>query len=83
MADEILTEEATPTRLKDYPYMINNTQIPFPTSVEDSREVKENVKQIVLGNLTLDDVNSNIRQQCAVKLKQIYLQGKFNNNYNY
>lgn len=49
----------------------------------DEREVKENVKQIVLGNLTLDDVNFNIRQQCAAKLKQIYLQGKFNNNYNY
>lgn len=48
MADEILTED-TPTRLKDFPYMINNTAIPFPTSVEDSREVKENVNESETG----------------------------------
>ena len=48
MADEILTDD-TQTRLKDYPYKINNTEIPFPKTVDDAREVVENVYQSETG----------------------------------
>jgi hypothetical protein len=49
----------------------------------DEREIKENVKQIVMGNLNLEDVNSKIKQQCAQSLKNIYLKGEFSQDYNY
>jgi len=49
----------------------------------DEREIKENVKQILKGNLTLDDVNKKIHNQCAQILRNIYLKGEFNSNYNY
>lgn len=43
------TTVTTPTRLKDYPYMIDNTEIPFPKTVTDARETVENVNQSETG----------------------------------
>ncbi len=42
MADEL-------TRLKDYPFSINDVEIPFPKSFSDNRGVIENVNQSETG----------------------------------
>jgi hypothetical protein len=49
----------------------------------EEREINENIQEIVNGKLTVDKVNTEIRPKCIAILKQKFMNGDFNENYNY
>ena len=49
----------------------------------ENREVDMNVHEILRGKMTLDKVSDRIKNQCIDKLKNVFMQGSFDNRYNY